>query len=320
MVSLVLLGALVGSILMGFLSEYYGKRRNIMLADLIMIISSIFFLYPNTICFAIGRILAGVSSGALIMLCAQYNSEFTPKDATGKMGSLGQLFGMSGMLIGLSVCLALPERNCDLKFDYFVLIMFSVPGIVAFIQFLIFLQIFDEESPLWLLKEGKNDEAKKSMESIYDENYAEIELQKIINSDHIHANKTFSTVKLLSSKKGSGKAMRLGILFHVLQQTSGIKAILSYTTKIFESFGEGVLISRVFSIIVSLTRILAVFALFPIIDKSGRKKITVVSEFIMGICFVLLTACIHFYNIKLLSVVLIDLYLVFFAISMGPIC
>ena len=55
MSAMVLLGGCFGSALSGCMSQYFGKRKNIITTDMIMIIGSILCSYPNTISFGIGR-------------------------------------------------------------------------------------------------------------------------------------------------------------------------------------------------------------------------------------------------------------------------
>lgn len=80
MSTLVLFGAFFGSILTGFMSKVNGKRKNIMITDILTIISSLIILYPHTITFAIGLFMSGLYVGNFSILCSQYITEVTPKE------------------------------------------------------------------------------------------------------------------------------------------------------------------------------------------------------------------------------------------------
>ena len=112
-----------------------------------MITGSATMFIPYTYTFALGRFLCGVAVGAFSMLSAQYISEFTPTELSGKMGTLNQFACMLGLLIAYSICLLLPVENCGENIKFYVLSIFTVPGLISIIQLTIFIKVFTRESP-----------------------------------------------------------------------------------------------------------------------------------------------------------------------------
>ena len=139
MSGIVLLGGSFGSLLCGLFSQNIGKRKMIIMTDLIMIIGSIFCSYPNTICFGIGRFLCGFASGCFSMICSSYINEFTPSSMSASMGSLNQIFMMLGVLSSNCICMALPLTECKSDIKYKVFLIFSVPGWICLLQMLLFI-------------------------------------------------------------------------------------------------------------------------------------------------------------------------------------
>lgn len=320
--SLIPLGALFGGIFAGYLSRNYGKRKNLMIADLVMILGSSIIVIPHTVTFGLGRFICGIGTGCFSMLCAQYINEFTPTDMSGKMGSFNALSGMTGLLLSFSVCIFLPAGPCEQDIKYYVFPMFAAPGFISLIQFLILYKVFKRESPCWLIKIGEHNLALQSLTSIYDKNYAELQIEKLLESpqNSLKSYEDFSLSQVFTCKKGTTKSSRLGFLFHFFQQISGINVILNYSTRLFEDLGEGVVVSRLLTIFASFLRLIAVLALFPIIDKNGRKPVTIISEFGMACCFFLIAFLQGIDGFKVTLVVFIDIYLMLFAVSLGPIC
>jgi MFS transporter, SP family, arabinose:H+ symporter len=317
------LGGLCGAIFTGALSEKLGKRKGIMMTDIIMIISSMIGLIPRTWTLFLGRFSSGFCIGSFSMLCPQYITDFTPKDVTGKLGSFNNLFIISGLMSAFSVCLLLPTGECSEEIEYTVFSIFLPPGVLATLQFLIFLYIFKNESPSWLASHGYYNLALRSWSSIYNPNYAEKLLLEYNLSneegrgcDPSNSQDSNSLEKPLLFRKVTTKAIKLSLLYHMITQFSGINAILAYMTSIFQGFGVEIFTSRLLNVAISFSRILAILFVMPLMDKMGRKTITVMGELSLGICAGIL-GLLGTSNIVLIPVLLMGLYLIIFGISVG---
>ena len=320
--SLLPLGCFLGAILTGILSKTFGKRKNLMITDIIMLIGSGVFMIPNTYAFGLARFISGIGIGCFSMLSAQYTNEFTPPDISGKMGSLNGFNGLFGQFISYSVCLLLPTKHCPQSIQFYVFLIFIVPGVVSLIQFSIFFKYFTLESPIWLVKIGENQLAKKCIKSIYsDHKYAELQVSLLIDQNKppqvSHQNHELKLSEIVCCKNVTARSTRLGIIYHILQQLSGINAILYYSTLLFKDYGE---FSRILTIMISGLRLITACLLLPIIDRYGRKPLTVISTFCMGACFFIITLLMGFSGLQVTLVIFIDLYLILFGVSLGPIC
>lgn len=324
MSAIVPFGALFGALGIGVVSEKLGKRKGLMIADLIAIISSFVLIVPHTFAFGVGRLLSGICVGCFSMLCPQYITEFTPKDIAGKIGSFNALFILSGLMTAFSICLPLPIGSCSEEINYLVFSIFGLPGILAFIQFIALWKFLKDESPYWLIKHGLNEMALSSLQNIYNKNYAEIQFSQFTHKheqtfeDSENNNNINESIRLVKGSKTSRKSLRLSIIYQILSQLSGINAILAYMTMIFQDFGEGEFISRLLNVIVSFTRLLAVFFVMPYMDKYGKKTISVYSELILGISACILGILLNSAHVPIGSVILMGFYLIIYGVSMGP--
>lgn len=322
--SLIPFGAVLGSVLAGFLSLYHGKRYNIIKTDILMMIGSILTYYPNTISFTIGRFVCGIAVGSFSMLSPGYVSEFTPKEVMVTVGSLGQFFIMTGITVAYVVCIPLPIGGCHKDIQYLVFLIFLPPGLIALVQFILLWKVFKRESPFWLLKQKKYDNAKSCLESIYNKEFAEHELQTHLEREKnnqaslLEENLQPTYKELLTCQKGTTKAMRLGTFLHIFQQLSGINALAFYSSLIFLSFGEGQLYARILTAIGSASRMIAMIFFIPVISRVNKKKVVVISSVLMGCCFLIISLTDQT-GIKSLLIIFIFTYFAIFTNSIGPI-
>lgn len=321
--ALIPLGALVGSMFTGFISKYYGKRRNIMNTNLITILSSLLMFWPNTFSFALGRLLSGFCLGSYSVLCPQYVTEFTPKQVRGKLGNLNQLFVIIGILISFTICLLIPIGECSQEIKYYVFSIFAVPGVLALLQFLFFVKYFKRESPFWLIALKENVQAEGALASIYNKSYAEAQMEKICNNEpnsfQGEISSQYTLYDILTCKKGTTKQVRVSVIYNALAQFSGINAILAYMTALFQEFSAGVFMSRVLTVIVTLIRIITLITVLPMIDKVGRKKITVICQFLLCLFAGIISLSLIFLANTWLLTCCLCIYLIIYGNSIGSI-
>ena len=296
MSSLLPLGAMFGALMVGYLSKHIGRRQNIIYADMIIIIASIITVIPTTFTFGFGRFLSGIGIGNFSALIPLYINEISPTDVSGQMGTLMQIVGSVGSLFAFGFALALPTSEyAQDPMNNFWVVMFLFQGLVACIQLMLFYVKFTHETAPWLLIKGKQKEAIESLSFIYYSEYTEEIAEKLqlgksqnLGDSDRALDQDFSYKQLLTCAEGTTKAMRLGLMLSVIQQLSGINAILSYATTIFSEFGSGVFIARVFTMLSGVVKLIACFGLLPLIDRTGRKKILIVGCVGMALCLALI--------------------------------
>ena len=238
-----------------------------------------------------------------------------------------QLFGGVGSVCAYGFALALPTSGyAGDPLNNLWIGMFLFPGLVAFIQMILFYFVFTHETASWLLTKGKEKEAAASLKFIYCGEYVGEMMGKLQQNElksfggGVEETREFSYRELLICAKGTRKAMRLGLLLSVVQQLSGINAILSYATSIFGHFGSGVFISRVFTMLSGLVMLFACFGLLPFIDRTGRKKTLIFGCIVMSLCLAMMGFFSMFAVSFVIPFLVIELYLAMFVVSIGPIC
>lgn len=93
-------GAIIGSILSGLLGDKFGRRKLILISSLIFFIGAIASaVAPGPITLTVARVFLGVAVGTASSLVPAYMSEIAPANGRGKLSGLNQLMIVSGMLL-----------------------------------------------------------------------------------------------------------------------------------------------------------------------------------------------------------------------------
>ncbi|KAI9041019.1 putative MFS alpha-glucoside transporter [Aspergillus affinis] len=154
-------GEIIGLFINGWASERFGYRYTI-IACLILITAwtAIFFTAPNVQALLAAEILAGIPWGVFQTLTVTYASEVCPVALRGYLTTYVNFCWGLGQLIGVGVISAMINRDDEWSYriPYGLQWMWPLPLLIG-----IFLA---PESPWWLVRNGKTQEAKKSLQRL----------------------------------------------------------------------------------------------------------------------------------------------------------
>ena len=95
-----LVGCVLGVALAGFLSDRFGRRRTLVFAAVLFLVSAVGTALPRSFeVFVAFRILGGLGVGAASMTSPMYIAEISPARIRGRMVSVNQLAIVSGILL-----------------------------------------------------------------------------------------------------------------------------------------------------------------------------------------------------------------------------
>ena len=313
-VSAVLIGAVIGAATNGILADIFGRKKIIMATSVIFILGSIMCAFaPNVIVLIVSRIFVGLAVGIVNFVVPLYLSEISPKHLRGTLVSLYQWAITAGILFSYFINAVFAQVVYNWRWMLFAGV---VPGLVLFIG-----MCFMGDTPRWLVRKGRDEEAKKVFASIEPEADAEKEIKAI---------------KLtLKEDQGSGEKFELrkwmimpfvvgiGIMF--AQICTGINTIIYYAPTIFKSAGFDSNLTAIYATtgIGVVNFLMTIVALF-FTDRLGRKPLlyfgltgVMLSLIALGCGF----AFEDFFgeNLKWVTVGSLVTYIVCFAMSLGPI-
>ncbi|MHA7942248.1 sugar porter family MFS transporter [Formosa sp. 3Alg 14/1] len=315
-----LLGCFVGAIIAGPLSVKIGRKKS-------LIISAVFFtlsaygsglpeLFPQTVSMlVVFRIIGGLGIGVASMNAPMYIAEIAPSNIRGRMVTYYQLAIVIGFFV---VFLATYFIGSDLSvaenIEFGWRRMFW-SELIPSILFLVLLFIVPK-SPRWLALKGRDKDALEVLQKINGDALASKEMANIKAS----LNEANDGVEVSYFSKAILGIIAIGTVLSVLQQFTGINAVLYYGADIFEKalgFGkEDVLLQQILLAFVNL--VFTFVAMFTV-DKFGRKPLLYIGSVGMIIGFLLLGITLQQQNVGMLSLIGVLVFIASFALSMGPV-
>ncbi|MCC7209521.1 MAG: sugar porter family MFS transporter [Anaerolineae bacterium] len=302
-----LAGCALGAGVAGTLSDRFGRKVVLLLAALIFALSSVATALPNGLAqFVAARVVAGIAIGIASMLAPLYIAEVSPAAIRGRLVSMNQLAIVLGILVSYLVGWALAGLG-DESWRW----MFAVAALPSLLFFAAL--FFVPESPRWLVKEGRHDEAARVLARLGEPPARLGEIERAI------AEESGSLRQLL--EKGLRRPLAIGVTLAVLQQVTGINTVLYYGSIIFtEQAGaastSAALLANV--LIGAMNLVLTVVALFTI-DRLGRRTLLITAAAGMGAALTALGFVFAAGSVTPTPVLtLILCYVAFFSFGMGP--
>ena len=308
-VSSLLVGAVIGAFGSGALTDKYGRKK-------ILIIVALFFalscaatsLAKTPTMFILARLFGGFAVGAASVLSPMYVAEVAPARNRGRLVAVYQLTIVLGILISYIINFWLHDVDNNWRW------MFAT-GIIPSVLFFVGL-FFIPESPRWLYKAGRKEEALRVLARIGGEEVAKNEIQEIAGT----FKETKSTVKLGELFKLSNrKVMMVGFILAVLVQVSGINTVVDYAPKILMSVGIEIKNALLQTSLIGLINALFTFVAILFIDKVGRRKLYLIGSMGMTVTLVILAITYYFKMDGIFTLICIMCFIAFFAACIGPV-
>lgn len=310
LVSLAVVGALVGSLISGSISYKIGTKKVLLFAAAICLIIPIISATASSITIIIFcRLMLGVAYGIFSTIPPIYLSEITPANIRGRFVTLYQLQMVIGSLLSFVVMYFLVSLGPESWRQ--MLLTLSVPSAFMFVTL-----FFIPESPRWLIRNQKHDAALALLTKLDGTHFAEKEIKVIMQSlKNIHKEK----IADIKSPRFS-KIVIIGILLAIFQQLTGISAIFNFAPIIFQQTGAGLDSAFVQTLILGAVNFALTIAGMILVDRWGRKPLmtwglSLIIMSLLGISLLFFTG----YFRGLIALIFILLFIASFAISAGPV-
>ncbi|PJI07378.1 MULTISPECIES: sugar porter family MFS transporter [Clostridium] len=263
-------GAMIGASLMASLADRFGRRRMIKWSAIVFAIGALGSAVSKNTSFLIcARVVLGVAVGGASALVPMYMGEISPAETRGKLSGLNQLMITIGMLIAYGVNYAFANAFQGWRY---MLGGAMVPAIVLFLGTFVL-----PESPRFLVRVGKNELAKKVLQSMRTPEEAESEYQEIINSKHSDS----GSFKDLFGK-AAFPAVVAGCGLTLLQQIQGANTIFYYSSQILEKVFGSAIGGVVSTIGIGVVFVIATAITLLVVDKFKRRTLFMTGSIGMG--------------------------------------
>jgi len=334
-VSSALLGALAGAAGAGLLSKAIGRKRSLIISAILFAISAwgsgLPDILPESISLMVFfRIIGGIAIGIASMNAPMYIAEISPAKNRGTLVTYYQMAVVIGFFVVFLVTYFIgnemtEEQNISRGWRY----MFWSEMVPATLFLVLLFMV--PKSPRWLMLKGKEEEAKNILTRIHGKEMANKEFVEIKES--IQQKGKAEKASIFS--KSLFPIIIIGTVLSILQQFTGINAVLYYGADIFEQalgFGkEDILLQQ---ILLATVNLLFTFVAMFTVDKLGRKPLLIIGGFGMLIGFLMMGFTLYYSDYSqlnsaglptistsegIIALVGILLFIASFAMSMGPI-
>lgn len=316
-VSILSAGTFFGALTASPFGDFLGRRLGLVASSMVFILGVALQTAATAIpLFVAGRFFAGFGVGLVSALVPLYQSESAPKWIRGTIVGCYQLAITLGLLIAAIVNNSTKDRDDTGSYRIPVAVQF------AWALILITGMLILPETPRYLIKRGKMEEAARSLSRLrrlpVDDPSLLDELAEIKANHDFEMN--IGKATYIDCFRGTlGKRQLTGCALQALQQLTGVNFIFYYGTQFFQNSG----IHNAF-VITLITNIVNVCSTFPglyMVETWGRRRLLLfgaigmcICQFIVAIVGVSTSSTVA--NKVLIAFVCV--YIFFFACSWGP--
>ncbi|KAF2814490.1 quinate permease [Mytilinidion resinicola] len=332
-VSLLTAGCFFGAIAAAFLNERFGRRYSLMGFALIFLVGAsiqtaahheIGMIYA-------GRVIAGLGIGGMSSITPVFVSENSPPNVRGRIAGLFQEFLVIGSTfaywLDYGVSLHIPVSTRQWRIPVAIQL---IPG-----GFMLIGLFFLKESPRWLMKQGRHDEAAASLAHIRCEEPGSEEVIKELAEIRAAIEEELNATEGVTWKEcllpGNRYRFLTGFCLMFWQQFSGTNSIGYYAPQIFQTVGVSKSSASLFATGVYGTVKVVTTGLFLIlgIDRFGRRKSLLAGAAWMATMMFIIGAVLATHppvvksdtvsSASIAMVVMIYLYVIGYSASWGPV-
>jgi SP family galactose:H+ symporter-like MFS transporter len=311
-VSAVLVGAVMGAVIGGALTDRFGRRKLIILAGIIFTVSALGTALAPTIPWLIAAmIVSGIAIGIASFISPMYIAEVVPAKVRGSLVAVNMLAITSGIVIAYLVDYAFSFSG---QWRY----MFGLAAIPSIALTIGMWRLPD--SPRWLISQSKVEQAKQILQRVRTEANVSPEITEIQQS---------TKIKGAGGMKGLFQPslrmpMIVGLGLAVFQQITGINTVIYYAPTIFKfvgiaAVGPAILAGAGLAMVMWLFHVLAIF----LMDRVGRRPLLLIGVAGQIVGLAIIGAAFQFPQLaSFKSYVAIGglvIYVACFAFGLGPI-
>ncbi|MBC2596447.1 sugar porter family MFS transporter [Ruficoccus amylovorans] len=265
-VAAVPLGALIGALFGGKVSDRFGRKKGLIFNAFLFIAGiALAAVSPGFWVFVVARLMMGLAIGNSAVITPMYMAEVAPPESRGRILFMYQLSIVVGILFSFLVGVAVDASIKDTALNWRV--MLAIGLIPAFI--FLFGMFKMPQSPRWLIENQFLREAHHV-------------LMRMMGREE--ARSTFCDIHEAAARKTSvnlkacfGKlilpVMLLGFFLQFFQQSTGINADMYFGPQIFSQGGFSASAAMWAQVAMGLVNLIATVVSIFLVDKLGRRKL-----------------------------------------------
>jgi sugar porter (SP) family MFS transporter len=317
--SWVTLGAMFGSLAGGYVADHFGRKRALLAAAGLFIVGALVEAFaPNVPVLVFGRVAAGFGVGVAAVAAPLYAAELAPAAQRGRFVSSYQL----AITIGIFVAYLIDQALAGPEGWRAMLGISAVAGVLLALAVLAAV-----ESPRWFAKAGRPDDARRTLVALGAGDDADARLAAIeasLRAEHEVASWTDVFAPRWRTP------LKIGLGLAVLQQVTGINAIIYYSDNIFAAAGFTTPAAQTAATTwaIGAVNVLSTFIAIAFIDRFGRRPLLIAGLIGMGLSLAAVGLAFQQSGatvpgqgsaLGVVTLVALVVFIISFAFSLGPV-
>ncbi|MEV0932234.1 sugar porter family MFS transporter [Streptomyces phaeochromogenes] len=232
--SSLLLGAALGAVTGGRLSDARGRRRTILVLAVVFFVGALgCTLAPNTAVMVVARFVLGLAVGGASVTVPVYLAEISPAERRGALVTRNELMIVSGQLLAFTSNAIIARVGSESGGVWrYMLVLATIPAVVLWFGMLVM-----PESPRWLASKTRFSEALEVLKQVRSQQRAEAELREVSALAAKEDQQKLGGWQDMKSTPWLRRLMFVGFGIAIVQQITGVNTIMYYGTQILTDAG-----------------------------------------------------------------------------------
>ncbi|MGI5373583.1 sugar porter family MFS transporter [Streptomyces sp. CA-251387] len=232
--SSLLLGAALGAVTCGRLSDARGRRRTILALAVLFFLGALgCTLAPTTAVMVVARFVLGLAVGGASVTVPVYLAEVSPAERRGALVTRNELMIVSGQLLAFTSNAVIAQVGGESGGVWrWMLVIATIPAVVLWFGMLVM-----PESPRWLASRTRFNEALEVLKQVRSRQRAEAELAEVSALAVKEEQEKLGGWQDMKATPWIRKLMFVGFGIAIVQQITGVNTIMYYGTEILTDAG-----------------------------------------------------------------------------------
>ena len=272
--SSLLLGAAMGAIVGGRLSDRRGRRRNILMLAVIFLIGTLgCTLAPTTAVMVISRFVLGLAVGGASVTVPTYLAEISPAEKRGRLVTQNELMIVSGQLLAFTFNAIIGNAFGESGGIWrWMLVIATLPAVVLWFGMLAM-----PESPRWLASKDRFGDALAVLKQVRTAQRADAELAEVRQLAIDDKKSQTGGLRDLATP-WIRRLVLVGVGIAIVQQITGVNSIMYYGTQILTDAGFSADSALTANIANGVISVLATFVGIYLLGKVNRRPMLLVGQ------------------------------------------
>ncbi|KAL2685945.1 general substrate transporter [Phyllosticta citricarpa] len=285
--------ALIASPVTGILADAWGRKRVILIADVLFVVGALWQALTSTVWGMIwGRSIVGIAVGSASFVVPLYISELAPSPFRGRLVVVSSLFITGGQVVAYVIGWIFSMQAHGWKW---IVGLGALPAAIQFVTL-----GFMPETPRWLVKANRKDHARRVLKKVYGVNQDSKDrlveaLLRRVEKEVLEEEEAASSrrnpdlpTKGLRAKiaavndgfaeltvGGNKRALIIACMLQGVQQACGFNVLMYFSASIFAMMGFDS--PTLTSLSIAVTNFAFTLVAFHSIDRVGRRRILLLS-------------------------------------------